>query len=65
MQETTSTPLDRIPDLRAVRAGVIEDLVVPAGSQIRTCVRCGRSTMFVPDDPARGWYACTRCGRYA
>jgi hypothetical protein len=33
--------------------------------QTRTCVRCGRHTTFVLDDPAGGWYACAECGRYA
>jgi hypothetical protein len=33
--------------------------------QTRTCVRCGRHTTFVLDDPAGGWYACIECGRYA
>ena len=32
--------------------------------QTRTCVRCGRHTTFVLEDPA-GWYACAECGRYA
>jgi hypothetical protein len=33
--------------------------------QTRTCVRCGRHTTFVLDDPAGGWYVCIECGRYA
>lgn len=33
--------------------------------QTRTCVRCGRHTTFVLDDPAGGWYTCAECGRYA
>jgi hypothetical protein len=33
--------------------------------QTRKCVRCGRSTTFVLDDAAGGWYACIECGRYA
>jgi hypothetical protein len=33
--------------------------------QTRTCVRCGRHTTFVLDDPAGGWYTCLECGRYA
>lgn len=65
MQEARTTTRVGIPDLGAVRAGAIARRVVPAGSQIRTCARCGRSTTFVPDDPAGGWYKCTGCGRYA
>lgn len=30
-----------------------------------TCVRCGRHTTFVLDDPAGGWYVCIECGRHA
>jgi PHP family Zn ribbon phosphoesterase len=33
--------------------------------QTRTCARCGRSTTFVLEDAAGGWYACIECGRYA
>ena len=33
--------------------------------QNRTCARCGEHTIFVLDDPAGGWYACIKCGRYA
>jgi hypothetical protein len=33
--------------------------------QTRTCVRCGRHTTFVLDDPAGGWYVCIECGRFA
>jgi hypothetical protein len=36
-----------------------------ASYQTRTCVRCGRHTTFVLDDPAGGWYVCIECGRYA
>jgi PHP family Zn ribbon phosphoesterase len=33
--------------------------------QNRSCIRCGEHTIFVLDDPAGGWYACIKCGRYA
>ncbi len=33
--------------------------------QTRICVRCGRSTTFVLEDAAGGWYSCVECGRYA
>ena len=33
--------------------------------QNRSCVRCGEHTIFVLDDPAGGWYACIKCGRFA
>jgi PHP family Zn ribbon phosphoesterase len=33
--------------------------------QNRSCSRCGEHTIFVLDDPAGGWYACIKCGRYA
>ena len=33
--------------------------------QTRTCARCGRTTTFVLEDAAGGWYSCIECGRYA
>jgi hypothetical protein len=36
-----------------------------APHQIRTCARCGRTTTFMLEDAAGGWYSCTECGRYA
>lgn len=61
---------DRIPTHERARASPVVarsnerpgSTLVPY--QTRTCVRCGRHTTFVLDDPA-GWYACMECGRYA
>jgi len=36
-----------------------------APEQTRICVRCGRYTTFVLEDPAGGWYACFECGHLA
>jgi hypothetical protein len=33
--------------------------------QTRICAHCGRSTTFVLEDAAGGWYSCIECGRYA
>jgi hypothetical protein len=33
--------------------------------QTRTCARCGRTTTFVLEDAAGGWYVCGVCGRFA
>jgi hypothetical protein len=33
--------------------------------QTRTCVRCGRHTLFVLDDAVGDWYVCSTCGAYA
>jgi hypothetical protein len=54
-------------DGRSVRAlGSVARRPSPlAPYQTRTCVRCGRHTTFVLDDPAGGWYTCIECGRYA
>jgi hypothetical protein len=65
MQERTNTTRAQISGPRAVRTNAIEWRPGPDASQIRTCVRCGRSTRFVPDDPTGGWYVCTGCSRYA
>jgi hypothetical protein len=33
--------------------------------QARTCVRCGRHTVFALEDPVGDWYRCLECGAYA
>jgi hypothetical protein len=65
MREMAITTRDLIPDPRAARAGEIAQPVWAATPRVRTCVRCGQTTTFVPADPAGCWYTCTGCGRYA
>ena len=62
---TTQPSQDRSGGLRVNRSEPILQPPAAIGSQTRTCVRCGRHTRFVLDDPAGGWYVCTGCGRYA
>jgi hypothetical protein len=33
--------------------------------QTRTCVRCGRHTLFMLEDAVGDWYVCLKCGAYA
>ena len=33
--------------------------------QERTCVRCGRHTVFLLEDAVGDWYRCLQCGAYA
>lgn len=54
---------DRAVPVVALSASRRQNTLAPY--QTRTCVRCGRHTTFVLDDPAGGWYACIECGRYA
>ena len=54
---------DRAVPVVALSTGRLQNTLAPY--QTRTCVRCGRHTTFVLDDPAGGWYACIECGRYA
>jgi hypothetical protein len=56
---------DRSSAARAATSPADERRTDLASSQTRTCVRCGRYTTFVLDDPAGGWYACRECGHYA
>ena len=63
LKERTSAQVRARAPLGAARSSERrESTLVPY--QTRTCVRCGRHTTFVLDDPA-GWYACMECGRYA
>jgi hypothetical protein len=54
---------ERVVPVTPRSIGRAQNTVAPY--QTRTCVRCGRHTTFVLDDPAGGWYACIECGRYA
>jgi hypothetical protein len=54
---------DRAVPVVALSASRRQNTLAPY--QTRTCVRCGRHTTFVLDDPAGGWYTCIECGRYA
>jgi hypothetical protein len=63
--QTQTAERGRTRDPRDVGASDASLRAVLAGSQIRTCVGCGRHTTFVVADRAGGWYACTWCGRYA
>jgi hypothetical protein len=60
---------ERIQDQRGIEPSGRRPARGGAGTsaevQVRTCVRCGRHTTFLPDDLAGGWYVCSACGRNA
>jgi len=62
---TWTKPSARQQHGREIRAIASLQRTTLAPYQTRICVRCGRSTTFVLEDAAGGWYSCVECGRYA
>jgi hypothetical protein len=52
-------------EMRAKAESLRHQSTILATHQTRTCARCGRTTTFMLEDPAGGWYSCLECGRYA
>jgi hypothetical protein len=64
MVDTQDRTRERGRDVRGAVPSIRSSRDLLPTRQTRTCVRCGRHTTFVLEDPA-GWYACAECGRYA
>ena len=61
----TSVSEQQAKELCAKAESLRQQSAILATHQTRTCARCGRTTTFMLEGPAGGWYSCLECGRYA